>query len=97
MITGAQIREARRLLGWSPRDLERGSGVPKVAIARAEGPLGVGAITISQANAIQAAFEKRGVQFIPENGGGAGMRMRKPDKHTSGVRIDVSKLGGDEQ
>lgn len=28
--------------------------------------------------AIQAALEKSGVEFIDENGGGAGVRLRKP-------------------
>ena len=28
--------------------------------------------------AIRAALESAGVEFIPENGGGAGVRLRKP-------------------
>ncbi|MDQ0301683.1 hypothetical protein J2S75_000694 [Ancylobacter polymorphus] len=27
---------------------------------------------------IRAAFEAAGIEFIPENGGGAGVRFRKP-------------------
>jgi len=27
--------------------------------------------------AIKAAYEKAGIEFIPENGGGAGVRLRK--------------------
>jgi hypothetical protein len=29
---------------------------------------------------IQAALEKGGIQFIDENGGGAGVRLRKPPR-----------------
>lgn len=28
--------------------------------------------------AIQAALESAGVEFIPENGGGAGVRLKRP-------------------
>ena len=30
--------------------------------------------------AIKAALEAAGIQFIPENGGGAGVRLREPSK-----------------
>jgi hypothetical protein len=33
--------------------------------------------------AIQRALEAAGVEFIAENGGGAGVRLRKPRKATS--------------
>jgi hypothetical protein len=32
----------------------------------------------ANARAIRAALEAAGVEFIPENGGGAGVRLRKP-------------------
>jgi hypothetical protein len=51
---------------------------------------GVGIVTIRQLEAesheprratlavVRAAFEKAGVEFIEENGGGAGVRFKKP-------------------
>jgi hypothetical protein len=32
----------------------------------------------------QLALEAAGVEFIPENGGGAGVRLRKADRPSSG-------------
>lgn len=40
-----------------------------------DGPLSGHATTI---RALQSALEAAGVQFIPENGGGAGVRLAKP-------------------
>jgi len=40
-----------------------------------DGELGGHAATI---RALTAALENAGVQFIPENGGGAGVRLAKP-------------------
>ncbi|WP_313901754.1 hypothetical protein [Methylobacterium sp. J-088] len=40
-----------------------------------EGALGV---TAANEAAIQRALEDAGIQFIPQNGGGAGVRMRRP-------------------
>jgi hypothetical protein len=51
---------------------------------------GVGIVTIRQLEAesheprratlavVRAAFEKAGIEFIEENGGGAGVRLKKP-------------------
>ncbi len=33
--------------------------------------------------AIRTALEAAGIEFIPENGGGAGVRMRKPEATTT--------------
>lgn len=41
-----------------------------------EGP----AVSDDVRDAVQAALEKAGVEFIPENGGGAGVRMKKRGK-----------------
>lgn len=42
-----------------------------------DGPLGGRAET---AEKIRQALHKAGVEFIDENGGGAGVRLRKPDR-----------------
>nr|WP_086642584.1 helix-turn-helix transcriptional regulator [Acetobacter sp. DsW_063] len=71
----AQCRAARALLNWSQADLETASKTAKKTIAdferEARTPY---ARTLS---AIRAALEAAGVEFIAENGGGAGVRLRK--------------------
>src|SRR3954453_4538504 len=75
-ILGAQIRAARALLRWSAADLVRESGVSPATIHRAESVDGKSAMTVANANAIRAALENAGVDFIEENGGGLGARLR---------------------
>ena len=72
-----QIKAARALVGWSQGDLADKSGISVPTIKRleaAEGDIGGRAETGA---ALVAALEKAGVEFIPENGGGAGVRMKK--------------------
>lgn len=73
-----QIKAARALLGWSQVDLAQASGVSLPTIKRletADGPIGGRNGT---ATAICAALESAGIDLIPENGGGAGVRLKKP-------------------
>jgi transcriptional regulator with XRE-family HTH domain len=76
-VTIRQIKAARALLAWSQADLARQSGVSEPTIARLEssdGPLGGRKATaIRLCNAIEAA----GVEFLNENGGGPGVRLKK--------------------
>lgn len=51
------------------------TGIPKRTLARFE--LGEGSPQRRTAATIRAALEAAGVEFIPENGGGAGVRLRK--------------------
>lgn len=77
-ITSEQLRAARALLRWEQRDLARESGVSHPTIARLElqpGPLAAWART---ADKLQAALEKAGVEFVPEEGEkGEGVRFRE--------------------
>ena len=75
MMTPEQSRAARGLVEWSQdelaaqanlgtstiRDFEKGRRVP----------------TINNLAAIKRALETAGVIFIPENGGGPGVRLKK--------------------
>lgn len=73
-----QVKAARALLDWSQADLAEASGVSLPTIKRLEtgdGPIGGREET---ASAICGALEAGGVEFIPENGGGAGIRLQKP-------------------
>jgi transcriptional regulator with XRE-family HTH domain len=75
MITSDQCRMARAALQWTLRDLANRSQVSHVTINRFE--IGQAASNPSTLAAIRTALESAGVEFIPENGGGAGVRLRK--------------------
>lgn len=47
-------------------------------IRRAEAGTGEVRMMGANARAVQKSLEDAGVEFIPENGGGAGVRMREP-------------------
>lgn len=77
MISVRQMKAARALLAWSQGDLATASGVSEPTIARLEssdGPVGGRADTGEK---LVAALEKAGVEFIAENGGGAGVRLKR--------------------
>lgn len=65
---------ARVALDLGVRDLAKLAGVSSNTIARFERGEELKASTLS---AIRSALEAAGVEFIPENGGGAGVRLRK--------------------
>ena len=74
-MTPIQSKMARVALGWGTRDLAQRANVSPDTIARLERGERLRSATIE---AIRAAFEAAGIEFIPENGGGAGVRFRKP-------------------
>jgi transcriptional regulator with XRE-family HTH domain len=76
-LTSFQIRAARALVNWSAEDLARHSSVSVRTIRRGE--LGGQQTSMTAPNdlAIRHAFEMAGVEFIDENGGGPGVRLRK--------------------
>ncbi len=77
LLTSEQVRAARMLLRWEQKDLAERSGVSLPTIKRLEtrpGELQAHQPTIA---AIRQALESAGVEFIPENGGGPGVRLRK--------------------
>lgn len=78
MITGSQVRAGRAILRWSAEDLASRAQLGVATVRRAEGVDGAPSITPANCAAIQTALEAAGVQFIPENGGGAGVRLAKP-------------------
>lgn len=78
IITGGQIRAARALLRWTAEILAERSQVGVATIKRAEGLDGVVRMTAPNIEAVRRAFGDAGVELIPENGGGAGVRMREP-------------------
>ena len=77
MITAAQMRAGRALIGWSQQELADRSGISLPMIKRMEN-VGPGRSAGDTIEAVRSALEIAGVQFIPENGGGAGVRLAKP-------------------
>ena len=78
MITGAQMRAARGLLRWSASALAKKADVSLPTIQRMEKVDGVPSAYATNLDAVQKALELAGVEFIPENGSGAGVRFREP-------------------
>jgi transcriptional regulator with XRE-family HTH domain len=75
MITSEQCRAARGLLDWSQQYLAGQAGVGIVTVRQVEA--GVAQPRHATLVVIKQAFETAGVEFIDENGGGPGVRLRK--------------------
>jgi hypothetical protein len=84
MLTGAQIRAARALLKWSAAELARACALGVNTIRRAELADGMTSLTAANELALRRAFEAAGVEFIDENGGAPGVRLRKRGPTTAG-------------
>jgi transcriptional regulator with XRE-family HTH domain len=78
-MTASQIRAARALLGLSQSDVAKLATVSIPTVKRAEGAGKLKASPDAVA-AIRTALESAGVEFIAENGGGAGVRLRRAKK-----------------
>lgn len=73
--TPAQLRAARALVGLAQADVAALTGKTVKTVSRAETEGGI--VSAATVAAIRAALEAAGVEFIPENGGGPGVRLRK--------------------
>ena len=76
-LSSRQIRAARGLLRWSAEDLAREAALGLATIRRAEGAEDQTSMTFANDLAVRRALESEGVEFIDENGGGPGVRLRK--------------------
>ena len=72
-----QIKAARALLGWAQGDLAEKAGVSAPTVKRLEAADGEIGGRPETGEALVAALEKAGVEFISENGGGAGVRLAR--------------------
>jgi len=81
-ITASQCRAARALLDWTQDQLAENAQVARATVVdferNARSPMRQNLVSIV------SALEAAGVQFISENGGGAGVRFRK-------VELEYSK------
>ena len=75
MITAAQCRAARGLLGWTQYDLADRAGIGIVTVHQFEA--GLSQPRRATGEVIKRAFEQAGVAFIDDNGGGPGVRLLK--------------------
>ena len=74
MLTPAQCRAARGLVDWSQLELAEHAGVGIVTIRQLEA--GSHAPRRATLDVVRRALEAAGVEFIDENGRGAGVRLR---------------------
>jgi hypothetical protein len=82
-LTSTQIRAARALVRWRAQDLARESSVGIATIRRAELAIEETSMTAANDLSVRRALEAAGVEFIDENGGGPGVRLRKSAKEKS--------------
>ena len=75
LVSPAQCRGARGMLGWSQDQLAEAAKISRATIADFE--RGERTPTAANLIAIREAFDKAGVEFIPENGGGVGLRFKQ--------------------
>ena len=77
-ITPAQCRAARAFLGWNQKELAERAGIGPVAVNQFE--TGISEPRRSTLDVVRRAFERAGIVFIDENGGGAGLRLKRRSK-----------------
>jgi transcriptional regulator with XRE-family HTH domain len=77
MITGAQLRMARGYLRWSAKELADRAGVAESTIKRMEQDEGFPIARGANIEAVYNTLAEAGIIFLPENGGGVGIRLRK--------------------
>jgi transcriptional regulator with XRE-family HTH domain len=75
MITAGQCRAARGLLGWNQADLAEFAGIAVITVHQFEA--GASQPRRSTVDVVRRAFEAAGIEFIDENGGGPGVRLRR--------------------
>ena len=75
-FSSEQFRAARALLGWSQTQLAKEAGLSLPTVKRVETETGP-KVSDAARVALKRALDQNGVEFIEENGGGPGVRLRK--------------------
>ncbi|MFG1340569.1 helix-turn-helix domain-containing protein [Xanthobacter autotrophicus] len=73
-MLAVQCRMARAAVGWGVRELAKASGVSVDTVTRLERGETLLPRTV---DTIRKTLEEAGIEFISENGGGAGVRLAK--------------------
>jgi transcriptional regulator with XRE-family HTH domain len=81
LFSPSQIRAARALVGWSQTEVATAAGLSIPTVKRAEADGGIH-VSDDAMVAIANALKKAGVEFISENGGGAGVRLAKRERRS---------------
>lgn len=76
MITGRQIAAARALLGATQKELAGASAISIPTLKRMEASEGEASGMKNNVAAVVQALIDMGIVFIPENGGGYGVRLK---------------------
>jgi transcriptional regulator with XRE-family HTH domain len=79
VVTVEQLRAARGLLGWSQSELAKRAGLSLPTVKRLEAGFGP-RVSNEARGKMQQAIEDAGIEFIDENGGGAGVRFKTKRK-----------------
>jgi len=74
MMKAVQLKMARVAVGWGVRELAKKAGVTANTVTRIENGADAKQPTMDR---LQHALETAGIEFIQENGGGPGVRLRK--------------------
>ena len=78
-MTPAQSKAARALTDYTQPQLAEAAGLGLSTVVDFERTRR--AVSADAVGAMQTALEAAGVEFIPENGGGPGVRLRKGKPH----------------
>jgi len=76
-MRAVQIKMARAAIGWGVRELAKKAGVTANTVTRIENGADAKQSTMDR---LQRALEAAGVEFIDENGGGPGVRLRRREQ-----------------
>ncbi len=93
-LTPEQSRAARGLLDWSQTELAARSNLSESTIRDFE--KGRRVPSINNLAAMQRALEGAGVEFIAENGGGPGVRLKKLRSGPGTIAADDLNASNDE-
>ena len=92
-MNSSQCKMARAALGLGVRELAELAKVSPDTVARLERGETLRERTIE---AVRAALESAGVEFIAENGGGAGVRLRKAPTGPADIAVEDLNASNDE-
>jgi hypothetical protein len=63
LITGAQIKKARKLLGWRQAELAKQARIPTHSVESAESSIGASFVPGQDLQSMQVALEAAGIEF----------------------------------
>jgi transcriptional regulator with XRE-family HTH domain len=95
-LTPRLCRAARALAGFEQKDLASASDVAKSTIGAFEIKDESARLGKRTNRALVEAFERAGLVFIPENGGGPGVRFRDPISRAFDTSLSPNQLTTDD-